>query len=133
MNNSGYSGKPLIEKLGYKPGETLYGIEVPVALRQYFSENGVSLVQIPTAVWVHGFFLSKDAVQEFANNTTFDTIEKGLWLSWPKRASNVSTDLTEQTFRDILLPMGWVDTKVVAVDQTWSGLKFLRRKNANTN
>jgi hypothetical protein len=50
-----------------------------------------------------------------------------LWVAWPKKASGVPTDLTENVLRDMLLPTGWVDTKVCAVDETWSGLKFLKR------
>jgi len=128
MSPGGYSGKPLIEKLGYKPGDLIYSIDLPKDISDYFIVSGLTLVDTMPATWLHGCFMSKQTAEEFAKNTTFDTIEKGLWLSWPKRASNVPTDLTEQTFRDILLPMGWVDTKVAAIDQTWSGLKFLRRK-----
>ena len=51
-----------------------------------------------------------------------------VWVAWPKRSSGVATDLTEQTFRDLLLPTGWVDVKVAAIDDTWSGLKFVLRK-----
>jgi len=54
--------------------------------------------------------------------------EKSLWLSWPKQASGVKTDVTEQTFRDVILPLGWVDVKVAAIDDTWSGLKFFAPK-----
>jgi hypothetical protein len=49
-------------------------------------------------------------------------------VAWPKRSSGVATDLTEDAFRDELLPSGWVDTKVCAVDETWSGLRFVLRK-----
>jgi hypothetical protein len=65
----------------------------------------------------------------FLDSIDLGDIEKGLWVSWPKKSSGVKTDLTEQAFRDAILPLGWVDTKVVAIDQTWSALKFLRRKN----
>jgi hypothetical protein len=51
-----------------------------------------------------------------------------LWVAWPKRASKVATDMTEQTVRDVALPMGWVDIKVCAIDDTWSGLKLVLRK-----
>lgn len=128
MNESDYSGKPLIDKLGYKPGDTVYAIDVPIEISNYFEASGVLLVDAPPAIWLHGFFMTRKTLEDFVHDASFDTIEKGLWLSWPKRASNVPTDLTEQSFRDILLPMGWVDTKVAAIDQTWSGLKFLRRR-----
>jgi hypothetical protein len=51
-----------------------------------------------------------------------------LWIAWPKKASNVPTDLTDEVVREIILPAGWVDTKVCAIDPTWSGLKFMLRK-----
>jgi hypothetical protein len=51
-----------------------------------------------------------------------------LWVAWPKRASGVPTDLTENVLREVLLPSGMVDTKVCAIDSTWSGLCFVRRK-----
>jgi hypothetical protein len=51
-----------------------------------------------------------------------------VWVSWPKKASKVQTDITEETIRDLCLPMGFVDIKVCAVDQTWSGLKLVVRK-----
>lgn len=51
-----------------------------------------------------------------------------LWLAWPKRASGVATDLTEDVLREVILPHGLVDTKVCAVDETWSGLRFVRRR-----
>jgi hypothetical protein len=53
-----------------------------------------------------------------------------VWVAWPKKASGVATDLTENVVREIGLPLGWVDVKVCAIDETWSGLKFYRRKLA---
>lgn len=128
MNGSGYSSKPLVQKLGFLSGDTIYVKNIPDELKVYYEANGLRLVHEGPAVWFHGFFTSQQDLEQFAQITTFATIEKGLWLSWPKRASNVPTDLTEQNFRDLMLPMRWVDTKVAAIDQTWSGLKFLRRK-----
>jgi hypothetical protein len=55
-------------------------------------------------------------------------IEKSLWVSWPKKSGGQQTDLGENDIRDIVLPTGWVDVKVAAIDDIWSGLKFLRRK-----
>jgi len=51
-----------------------------------------------------------------------------VWVSWPKKASKVPTDITEDTIREVALPMGWVDVKVCAIDETWSGLKLMIRK-----
>jgi len=55
-----------------------------------------------------------------------------LWISWPKKAARVSTDVTEDTIRDIALPLGLVDVKVCAIDDTWSGLKLVRRRERRT-
>jgi len=54
--------------------------------------------------------------------------DTAVWVSWPKKASRVPTDVTEETIREVALPLGFVDVKVCAVSETWSGLKFLRRK-----
>lgn len=64
----------------------------------------------------------------FIRHTDLEHIEKSLWVSWPKKASKVVADINEQDIRDSILPSDWVDTKVAAIDETWSGLKFLRRK-----
>ena len=80
------------------------------------------------ATHAHLFFASRRELQDFLNEYDINQVEKTVWFSWPKKASGVKTDLTEQSFRDAILPLGWVDTKVAAVDDTWSGLKFLRRK-----
>lgn len=126
MNPSGYSGKPLIDKLGYQPGQTLQLYNAPLAFTQYIQAAGVIISdQHPT--WLHAFFSSSEQIANFLQFVRINEVEKGLWVSWPKRSSAVSTDLSEQTFRDYLLPLGWVDTKVCSIDKTWSGLKFLRR------
>lgn len=128
MNSLGYSGKPLIEKLGYLAGDSVFLFGAPDEFSDYLlSEGVIDTLSLP-ASWAHGFFKSQAEVMVFLDSITFDQIEKGFWVSWPKKASGIDTDLTEQTFRDMILPLGWVDTKVAAIDETWSGLKFLRRK-----
>ena len=56
-----------------------------------------------------------------------------IWVAWPKKSSGVVTDLTENEFRTLVLPSGWVDVKVCAIDDTWSGLKFVLRKELRHN
>jgi hypothetical protein len=80
------------------------------------------------ATHAHLFFDSKVGLRRFLKDTHLNDIEKSLWLSWPKKASGVKTEVTQQTLREAILPLGWVDTKVAAIDATWSGLKFLRRR-----
>ncbi len=127
MKSTGYSGKPLIEKLGYMSGEKVYLSGAPEDFSEYLLGEGIIGSALP-AVWAHGFFRNKAYLLIFLDSVNFKQIEKGFWVSWPKRSSGIETDLTEQTFRDMILPLGWVDTKVAAIDEIWSGLKFLRRK-----
>ncbi len=63
-----------------------------------------------------------------SQDNTLADIEKSLWISWPKKASGLQTDLGENDIRAAILPLGWVDVKVASMDDTWSGLQFLRRK-----
>jgi hypothetical protein len=126
--SSGYSGKILVDKLGYKPIDTVYVYNAPKDFLDYLKEEHVVGSHGLPALWAHGFFKSKSELHAFLDSIALDGIEKGLWVSWPKKTSKVKTDLIEQVFRDAILPLGWVDTKVAAIDETWSGLKFYRRK-----
>ncbi len=127
----GYSGKPLVTKLGIKPGHRLALVSLP---------KGFALEKLPEGVRVLGAQASDlDVVLLFVRSRA--DLERGfmresqrivpngmLWVSWPKRSSGVKTDLTEDVVREEVLPAGWVDVKVCAVDDTWSGLKVVRRK-----
>ncbi len=126
--DTGYSGTPLIQKLGFAPDETVYVEDTPAWYSEFADKNGFSVTPDLPASHAHLFFDTKQYLAEWLDETELILIEKSLWVSWPKKASGVKTDLTEQTFRDLILPLGWVDTKVAAIDDTWSGLKFLRRK-----
>jgi hypothetical protein len=128
MNQAGYSGKSLVDKLGYKPLDTVYIFKAPQDFKSYLKEEAVIATSGLPSLWAHGFFRSQAELHTFLDSINLDSIEKGLWMSWPKKSSGTKTDLTEQTFRDVILPTGWVDVKVAAIDDTWSGLKFLRRK-----
>ena len=130
MQTSGYSDKPLIEKLGYKPGDIIYVKDAPVEFIKHLQSNILGVTTAPSADWAHVFFIQRAKLEQFLRSANLDDIEKGFWVSWPKKSSKVTTDLTEQIFRDLILPLGWVDTKVCAIDDTWSGLKFLRRKES---
>jgi hypothetical protein len=126
---AGYSGKSLIEKLGYKPIDTVYIYKAPADFQEYLRDEHVVGSHGLPALWAHGFFERQTELYAFLDSIDLDDIEKGLWVSWPKKSSKVKTDLTEQYFRDVILPLGWVDIKIAAVDQTWSALKFTRRKS----
>lgn len=130
--SSGYSGKPLAEKLGIKPTMRIALLHTPDG---YFSLLG----PLPPGVdianeleepcdFIHYFTSRRDGLAADFERLKLALAEAGmLWVSWPKRASSVPTDLNENIIRDIGLEHGLVDVKVAAVDETWSGLKFVRR------
>lgn len=125
----GYSAKPLIEKLGFKPGDSVFVEVTPAWYSEFANENGLELEPGLPATHAHLFFASKAEYTTFLKENDLEYIEKSLWLSWPKKSSGKQTDISEQDFRDTILQLGWVDVKVAAIDDTWSGLKFLRRKS----
>jgi len=127
---AGYSGTPLVQKLGIKPGHVAVQLGGPegllpeVALRR----------RLPRAADVVLFFTTERAVLERRLPALRATIEPAasLWVCWPKRASKVATDITEDVIRQVALPTGLVDVKVCAVDDTWSGLKLVVRSELRT-
>ncbi len=132
MKTAGYSGKPLVAKLGYQPGQTVYVVGAPDWFLQELTHNKVQAAQTLPADWAHLFVTSKQSLEALCTGSDpvqLELIARGLWVSWPKKASGVATDITEQTLRDLILPLGWVDIKVAAIDDTWSGLKFTRRRS----
>jgi len=130
---TGYSGTPLAKKLGLKEGTRLYAAGAP---RNYLKvlqplPEGVRLskrVDDKTDI-IHLFATQRTRLAEALRGTLKQMKSDGaIWVSWPKKASKVETDITEDTIREIALPMGLVDVKVCAVDETWSGLKLVIRK-----
>lgn len=126
---AGYSGKSLVDKLGYKPGDSVYLSSAPDWYKQHLQKSGLEIIDHLPGVWAHGFFQSQNEIANFLQSINLSGVDKGLWVSWPKKASGIKTDISEQTFRDMILPLAWVDVKVAAIDDTWSGLLFYRRKN----
>jgi hypothetical protein len=133
----GYSGKPLIAKLGVKPGQRLMAIEAPGHYTDLVEPlpDGVSLVLCAWeqaedgAELVHAFFPDRAALAAHVDQLIALPAPGGMiWISWAKKASPLFRDLTEDGVRALVLPTGWVDVKVAAVDADWSGLKFLRRR-----
>lgn len=119
--------KTLIEKLGYQPGEAVDTVDAPEWFLEYLRGNGVHThAKLPTE-WLHMFMTDREQTGRFMRHLKFNEIQKGFWISWPKKGGGVHTNLTDQSLRDIVLPYGWVDVKVCAVDETWSALKFVRR------
>jgi len=128
---AGYSGKPLVAKLGIKAGSTIAILGAP---RGYERTLG-KLPPIKRSAQATGpldfvqFFTKerRELERRFAALAGALTPAGMLWISWPKKASGVTTDLTEDLIRAIGLAHGLVDVKVAAVDDVWSGLKFVRR------
>lgn len=132
---TGYSGKPLVQKLGYKDGMRVWFDSMPDSVRAEIEEAGLVLSEelVPTSgvQAAHLFVTDKIALGE-----KLEALRKVLdpagfiWVSWPKKASKVATDITEDTIRAIILPSSdLVDVKVCAVDAVWSGLKLMIRKD----
>jgi hypothetical protein len=128
---AGYSGTPLWKKLGYASGTAALVQGEPADYRRILelpSGTEVKWLKAPEKGmgFAHVFELKSAALRaalrrQIAPNGV-------VWVSWPKKASKVPTDITEDTIRDVALPMGFVDVKVCAVDETWSGLKLMIRK-----
>jgi hypothetical protein len=108
---AGYSGTPLIKKLGFAAGDTVAVHRPPEWYAAWLGDNGVAGLASTPTTWAHGFFIAEADLAAWLAALDFESIEKGLWVSWPKQVARVPTDLTEQTFRDLILPLGWVDTK----------------------
>ncbi|MEL6869119.1 MAG: DUF3052 domain-containing protein [Pseudomonadota bacterium] len=127
----GYSGKPLYLKLGLMPGMRCLVINGPANYLQLV--DGVSHVRISNrlrgADVVHLFCPTRRVLEQRVQPALERVADPGaLWVSWPKKTSPLYKDLTEGMLREVILPTGWVDVKVCAVDAHWSGLKFVRRR-----
>lgn len=121
--------KPLASKLGYKIAEKVHIQGTPPDwLPAHLIEQNAKLTGTLPAEWVHIFVTQKSELANYLKDLDLSQVTKGLWISWPKKKAGNKSHLTEQALRDAILPLGWVDTKVVAVDDTWSGLKFHKRK-----
>ena len=123
---AGYSGKPLAEKIGIKPPHKVYVENAPADLD--LGGHPVA-TRLPKEADVLIFFTKERKRLEQRFPTLIDrTVTNGMiWICWPKKASKVPTDLDENVVRDLGLELGVVDVKVAAVDDVWSGLKFVRR------
>ena len=129
---AGYSGKPLAQKLGLEEGARVVALKAPRAYRGLLAPipRGVSFTPrlSRSATFVHWFVRTRAELERGFARVASSLADTGmLWVSWPKKASGVATDVTEDVLREVGLPYGLVDVKVCAVDNTWSALKFVRR------
>ena len=129
---AGYSGTPLAKKLGIKPGSALYVVAAPGHYDELLAPlpEDVKRVRKIDAADVAHFFVTARARLEKDLRAAVPKMRQdaAIWISWPKKAAKVATDITEDTVREVALPLGLVDIKVCAVDETWSGLKLVIRK-----
>ena len=130
---AGYSGTPLAQKLGIKAGHSVALLKAPAGFE-------TTLVGLPDGVTIRTAargtndvlvsFHTRRADLEKRLRLLVDAmdVDGGLWIAWPKKASGVPTDITEDTVRAVALPIGLVDNKVCAIDDTWSGLRVVWRR-----
>ena len=129
---AGYSGKPLVDKLGVKPGARVALVGAPEGFES-------ALEPLPPGATVRRrlnrgsdvavmFTMSRaELARKWVQLTDAVGPTGAVWVAWPKKASGVATDMTEHVVRDVVLPTGWVDVKVCAIDETWTGFKCVLR------
>ncbi len=129
---AGYSGTPLIKKLGIKENSSIYIYNAPTDYFSWISPLPPTVI-VKTKImdkteFIHVFVKDQREFKKvFLNGQKHLKNEGMLWVSWPKKSSKVPTDLDENVIRDFGLQQGLVDVKVCAIDEVWSGLKFVVR------
>lgn len=134
-----YSGTPLAQKLGLRDGQRALFLDLPETLADLATAR--SFAEVKHSDWdsygdetpgfdvVHGFTASREVLETNAKGLMEFIARDGMiWISWPKKAAKVPTDITEDVIREVVLPIGLVDVKVAAVNDIWSGLKLVIRK-----
>ena len=135
---SGYSGTPLAKKLGIRAGARLFVRAAPDNYRQLLApmpEGVLRVSRFDAATDIGHLFATRRTqlhatLKDMRRAMRDDAV---IWVSWPKKASRQPTDITEDVVRELALPMGLVDIKVCAVDETWSGLKLMLRRSERAN
>jgi hypothetical protein len=131
---AGYSGTPLVRKLGIKPDARVVVLGAPPGFSLDLPDGATSRDRLGNHADVVLFFTTERSKLE----RRIDALAKAVapagavWVVWPKRAARVVTDMTEDVVRQVALPLGLVDTKVCAVDETWSGLRLVWRLSARS-
>ena len=131
---TGYSGTPLARKLSLKDGQRVWRENMPPCVQKEIDESGfrLELLALPEAPIdsAHIFVRLRVDLEEAVGRLMPLLAPSGfLWVSWPKKASKMPTDVTEDVIRAVVIPLGLVDVKVCAIDEVWSGLKLMRRKS----
>ena len=130
---AGYSGTPLARKLGIQPGQTIATVGAPGNYRDLVApipEDVTFVSRVTARVDITHLFATRLALLDRKLRALRQAMrdDATLWVSWPKKASGVETDITEDAIRAVALPLGLVDVKVCAVDNVWSGLKLVIRR-----
>lgn len=129
---SGYSGTPLAKKLSLRDGQRVWFDGMPESVADEIDEYALDLIFVDPASGLDAAHIFVSERAELASKLSIlreQVAPDGqLWVSWPKQTARVPTDITEDTIREVARPLGFVDTKVCAIDETWSGLKLVIRK-----
>lgn len=133
MASAGYSGTPLARKLSLRDGQRVWFSAMPDNVQDEIDEYALELTFVDDPAKgidaAHIFVTARAELETLLASLRGQIASDGqVWVSWPKKAAKLPTDITEDTIREIALPLGFVDTKVCAVDETWSGLKLVIRK-----
>jgi len=131
---AGYSGAPLASKLGVKAGQRTWRLGMPPSVAAEIAEAGASPILLPAPApgleMAHIFVTRRADLAKHLSRLRPLLAPAGiLWVSWPKKAAKIDTDVTEDAIRSEALSLGLVDIKVCAIDQVWSGLKLVIRKS----
>jgi hypothetical protein len=131
---TGYSATPLARKLSLKDGQRVWWEGMPDGVRTEIERErlALDLLSAPEApIEAAHVFVTRRTELEGAIERLLPRLDPAgfLWVSWPKKAAKVPTDITEDVIRDVALPLGLVDVKVCAVDSVWSGLKLMIRRS----
>jgi hypothetical protein len=134
---AGHSGKPIVQKLGVKPGFRIFAVAAPAAYEDIVGKlpEGVTMAASAKGPldMVHVFATEAAGLAATLRGYRAAIEPDGMiWVSWPKRASGIATDLTDVVVRNVALPLGLVDIKVCAIDDVWSGLKFVIPRDQRT-
>jgi hypothetical protein len=133
LKMAGYSGTPLVKKLGIKEGDKIFTKNAPAHYWELLAPLPLG-VEVSARLsneldFVHLFTYEKNEMEKFLPTSMKKIKPNGMiWISWPKKVSKLPTDITEDVIREVALPLGLVDIKVCAVDEIWSGLKLVIRK-----
>ena len=130
---SAYSGTPLAKKLSLRDGQRVWFEGMPEHVQDEIDEYALDLIFVADPAEgidaAHVFVTERSVLEQRLNSLRHQISPDGqVWVSWPKQVAKVPTDITEDTIRDVALPLGFVDTKVCAIDAVWSALKLVIRK-----